>query len=207
RSARVDAAAVDEGSVAFRLAPRINAAGRLGRPEAALELLLTEDEEEAARLADQLEELNRERQAVEDRILRQAVAQVEEWPEAKRRRRGYVVADEGWHEGVIGIVASRLVERYHRPVVLIAGTDGDWKGSGRSIAPFDLHAGLGACAAALERFGGHRAAAGLSIKPENVEEFAAAFAAHADEALTDEDLRPVTHVDAVVAGTSLTLDL
>ena len=207
RRAGVDPATIDESAIGFRLAPRINAAGRLCRPEAALELLLTDDRAEAERLADELEGLNRERQQVEDRILREAVAQVEEWPEAKRRRRGYVVADEGWHEGVIGIVASRLVERYHRPVVLIAGTDGDWKGSGRSIAPFDLHAGLGACAAALERFGGHRAAAGLSIKPENVEEFAAAFAAHADEALTDEDLRPVTHVDAVVAGTSLTLDL
>jgi single-stranded-DNA-specific exonuclease len=91
--------------------------------------------------------------------------------------------------------------------VLIAGTDGDWKGSGRSISPFDLHAGLSACADRLERFGGHRAAAGLSIKPEHVEEFAAAFAAHADEVLTDDDLRPVTHVDAVVPGTSLTLDL
>jgi single-stranded-DNA-specific exonuclease len=144
---------------------------------------------------------------VEDRILREAVAAIEEWPEAKRRRRGYVVADEGWHEGVIGIVASRLVERYHRPVVLIAGTDGDWKGSGRSIGPFDLHGGLAACSGLLERFGGHRAAAGLSIAPDHVEEFAAAFAAYADGALTDDDLRPVTVVDAVVPGTGLTLGL
>ena len=97
---------------------------------------------------------------------------MEEWPEAKRRRRGYVLADEDWHEGVIGIVASRLVERFNRPVVLIAGTDGEWKGSGRSTSAFDLHGGLAACAGHLERFGGHRAAAGLSIKPENVEAFA-----------------------------------
>src|SRR5205823_6188849 len=133
RAARVDPAAVDEGSVGFRLAPRINAAGRLCRPRAALELLLTEDRDEADRLAAQLEELNRDRQAVEDRILRAAVAQVEAWPEAARRRRGYVLAGEDWHEGVIGIVASRLVERFNRPVVLIAGTDGEWKGSGRSL--------------------------------------------------------------------------
>jgi single-stranded-DNA-specific exonuclease len=132
---------------------------------------------------------------------------VEEWPEAKRRRRGYVLADEDWHEGVIGIVASRLVERFHRPVVLIAGTDGEWKGSGRSTSAFDLHGGLAACASHLDRFGGHRAAAGLSIKPENVEAFAEAFAAHADEHLADEDLQPVTRVDAVVAGAELTLDL
>jgi single-stranded-DNA-specific exonuclease len=206
-AARVDAAAVDEGAVGFRLAPRINAAGRLGRPTAALELLLTDDEEEARRIALELEELNRERQAVEERILREATAAIEAWPEPRRRRRGYVVADEGWHEGVIGIVASRLVERYHRPVVLIAGTEGDWKGSGRSISGFDLHAGLAACSEHLERFGGHRAAAGLSIRPENVDALAEAFAAHADAHLTDDDLRAVTVVDAIVPGAALTLGL
>jgi single-stranded-DNA-specific exonuclease len=207
RVAHVDPAAVDESSVGFRLAPRINASGRLCRPEAALALLLTEDAGDAARLAGELEELNRERQAVEERILREAIEQIESWPEARRRRRGYVAAGESWHEGVIGIVASRLVERYHRPVVLIAGTDGAWKGSGRSVAAFDLHGALGACAAELERFGGHRAAAGLTIRPERVESFAAAFAAHADAALSEEDLVPATHVDAVVPGPKLTLAL
>jgi single-stranded-DNA-specific exonuclease len=198
RAARVDAAVVDTGAVSFRLAPRINAAGRLGHPGAALELLLTEDREQAARLAAQLEELNRERQAVEDRIVRAAAAKVEEWPEAKRRRRAYVLADEDWHEGVIGIVASRLVERYNRPVVLIAGGEEAWKGSGRSISSYDLHAGLAASAAHLERFGGHRAAAGLSIDPERIDAFADAFAAHADEHLAEDDLRPLTYVDAVL---------
>jgi single-stranded-DNA-specific exonuclease len=208
RSARIDPATLDAGSVAFRLAPRINAAGRLGHPAAALELILTDDEAAAGQLADRLEELNRERQTVEERILRSALAQVDEWPESRRRRRGYVLADEGWHEGVIGIVASRLVERFNRPVVLIAGGEEQWKGSGRSIAAFDLHGGLGACAAHLERFGGHRAAAGLSIRPEAVPDFAEAFAAHADGALTDGDLRPVTFVDAVLPrGTTLSLDL
>jgi single-stranded-DNA-specific exonuclease len=206
-AARVDQGVVDEGAVGFRLAPRINAAGRLGRPTAALELLLTADESEAARVSTELEELNRERQAVEERILREASAAIEAWPEAKRRRRGYVVADESWHEGVIGIVASRLVERYLRPVVLIAGTDGDWKGSGRSIPAFDLHAGLAACAGQLERFGGHRAAAGLSIRPDAVEALTDAFAAYADDHLADDDLRPVTTVDAIVPGQALTLDL
>src|SRR5437763_11914664 len=145
RAAGVDPAAVDSGAVGFRLGPRINAAGRLGHPRAALELLLTEDADEARRLAASLEELNRERQAVEGRIVREAIAQVEEWPETQRRRRAYVVAGEDWHEGVIGIVASRLAERFHRPVVMIAGADGDWKGSGRSVAAFDLHGGLAAC--------------------------------------------------------------
>src|SRR5215216_1908018 len=182
RSAGVDPAAVDEGAVGFRLAPRINAAGRLSHPEDALELLLTDDEAAAAELASRLEVLNRERQAVEDRILREAMAKVEEWPEAKQRRRGYVLADESWHEGVIGIVASRLVERFHRPVVLIAGTDKEWKGSGRSLPAFDLHGALSACSEA--------------------------FAAQAALALGDDDLRPTIAIDGVVPrGVPLTLDL
>jgi single-stranded-DNA-specific exonuclease len=207
RSARVDPAAVDEGAVGFRLAPRINAAGRLCRPEIALDLLMSDDEAEAGRLAARLEELNRDRQSVEERILREASRRIDEWPESRRRHRGYVLADEGWHEGVVGIVASRLVERYRRPVVLIAGTDGEWKGSGRSLPAYDLHAGLTACAKHLDRFGGHRAAAGLSIRPEAVEAFSEAFAAHADAHLTDDQLRPVTIVDAAVPGSALTLGL
>jgi single-stranded-DNA-specific exonuclease len=208
RSAGVDPAAVDAGAVGFRLAPRLNAAGRLCHPREALELLLTEDDAQARRLADSLEELNRERQAVEGRILREAIAQVESWPPERRARSAYAVAGADWHEGVIGIVASRLVERYHRPVVLIAGTDGDWKGSGRSIPDFDLHAALGACSELLGRWGGHRAAAGLSIAEENVETFAEAFARHAATVLDEEHLECVTAIDAVVArGGELSLDL
>jgi single-stranded-DNA-specific exonuclease len=207
RTARVDPATADAGAIGFRLAPRLNAAGRLGRPEAALELLLAEEREPAARLAAQLEELNRDRQAVEERILREAVEEIESWPEAQRRRRAYVVAGADWHEGVIGIVASRLVERYSRPVVLIAGTDGDWKGSGRSIPGFDLHDGLRECSGHLERWGGHAAAAGLSIKPESVPAFAEAFSAIGDESLAEDDLSRPARVDALVHGTDLTLDL
>jgi len=207
RSASVDPAAIDSSSVAFRLAPRINAAGRLGRPDAALELLLTESEDDAKTLAGELELLNRDRQAVEDRILRAAVAQVESWPELRRRHRGYVVWGDDWHEGVIGIVASRLVERFGRPVVLIAGAGDEWKGSGRSISAFDLHGALGACSEHLRRYGGHRAAAGLSIEPGSLEAFAAAFAAHANAALCDEDMAPVTRIDAIVPGSELTLGL
>ncbi len=207
QSARVDPAVIDATAVGFRLAPRINAAGRLGRPDVALHLILTEDGREADLLAAELETLNRDRQAVEDRILREAVAVVEGWPESKRRRRGYVVWGEDWHQGVIGIVASRLVERYNRPVVLIAGSGEEWKGSGRSVPAFDLHAALGVCVEHLERFGGHRAAAGLSIRPERLEPFAEAFTAQADAELASADLAPVTRIDAVVPAAALTLEL
>jgi single-stranded-DNA-specific exonuclease len=201
--AGVDPAACDEGAIGFRLAPRINASGRLCRPEAALDLLLTEDADEARQLALQLEELNRERQAIEERILRAAVDEIEGWSASRRSRRGYVVSGADWHEGVIGIVASRLVERYTRPVVLIAGT----KGSGRAPGSFDLHGALAACADELERFGGHRAAAGLTIAADRIDAFAEAFAAHADAVLSDEDLRPRVIIDAIVTGSELGLPL
>jgi single-stranded-DNA-specific exonuclease len=208
RASRVDPASLDESDVAFRLSPRINAAGRLCRPESALELLLSEDDETAIPLAGKLEELNRERQAVEDRILREALARVDDWTDSEQRRRAYVIADEEWHQGVIGIVASRLVERFHRPVVLIAGGEHEWKGSGRSISAFDLHSGLAACSEHLMRFGGHRAAAGLSIEPDRVDAFAASFAAHAAAVLREEDLRPQLIVDAVLPrGTQPTYEL
>ena len=207
RVAGVDPATVDATAVAFRLAPRINAAGRLGRPDVALHLVLTDDAREADLLANELETLNRDRQAVEDRIGREAVALVDAWPPERRSRRAYVVWGEGWHEGVIGIVASRLVERFGRPVVVIAGEGERWKGSGRSVPSFDLHAGLAACADQLERFGGHRAAAGLTIHGDRLEAFAEAFAAHADVELIDEDLAPVTRIDAIVPAAALTLEL
>lgn len=207
RSAHVDPAAVDSGAVGFRLAPRINAAGRLCRPDVALELVLTEDPDEARRLAAELEDLNRERQGVEERIVREAIGIVESMSEARRRRRGYVLWREEWHEGVIGIVASRLAERFSRPVVLVAGSHDRWKGSGRSVAQFDLHAALGACAEHLERYGGHRAAAGLSIDPAQLDAFSEAFATYADAHLAQEDLYEPTVVDAVVSAEDLTLDL
>ena len=207
RSAGVDPAAVDSGAVGFRLAPRINAAGRLGRPDVALELVLTDDAGEARRHADTLEELNRDRQAVEDRIVREAVAVVDAMPEPRRRRRGYVLWNEDWHEGVIGIVASRLAERFHRPVVLITRSHDSWKGSGRSIPSFDLHGALSACSANLDRFGGHRAAAGLSIEESRIAAFADDFGAYADANLDPDELFEVVRVDAVVSAQDLTLGL
>ena len=205
--ARVDRAHASSTDVGFRLAPRINAAGRLCHPDAALELLLTADEQRARALAERLEALNRERQAVEDGITREAVDQVEAADDAWRARRAYVLHDPEWHEGVIGIVASRLVERYGRPVVLIAGDGDEAKGSGRSIAAYDLHAGLTAMASHLTRFGGHRVAAGLTMRSEDVEAFAAALAGHAGEHLSDADLQRTQRIDAVLAPAETSLEL
>ena len=196
-------------TLGFRLAPRINAAGRLGHPRAALDLLLTDDAAEAERLAGELERLNRDRQAVEDRILRDADrARSREWPENARRRRGYVLAGEDWHRGVIGIVASRLVERFDRPVVLLAPTEEGWVGSGRSVPAFDLHGALGACAEHLTRWGGHRAAAGLSLAPENLDAFARGLRrARRRACSTTRSSRRSRSWTRVVDGRDLTLDL
>jgi single-stranded-DNA-specific exonuclease len=205
--ARVDRAHASSTDVGFRLAPRINAAGRLCHPDEALELLLTADEGRARVLAERLEGLNRERQAVEDGILREAVEQVEAADEGWRARRAYVLHDPDWHEGVIGIVASRLVERYGRPVVLIAGAGDEAKGSGRSIPAYDLHAGLSATSAHLTRFGGHRVAAGLTMRSDRVEAFAADLAGHAAAHLSDAELLRRQRIDAVLAPAEASLEL
>ena len=207
RSAQVDPALVDTGAIGFRIAPRINAAGRLGHPEVALRLLLAESRDEARELVSRCEALNRERQAIEERITGEALRQVDGWSDELRARRAYVLWGEEWHVGVIGIVASRLVERFHRPVVLIAGGEDGWRGSGRSIPAFDLYAGLEACADLLDAFGGHRAAAGLAIAPDKIERLADELAAVARRELVEDDLDPVAKVDAVVHGDELTLDL
>ncbi|MHB8235336.1 MAG: single-stranded-DNA-specific exonuclease RecJ [Solirubrobacteraceae bacterium] len=201
--AHVDAARVNERSVAFALAPRINAAGRMYRADAGLELVLTQDPERAAQIASELDRANAERREVETRIRWEAEAQVTELGE----RSAYVLAGEDWHAGVIGIVASRLVERHHRPVVLIALEQGRGRGSGRSIGSFDLLGGLNACAQHLLGHGGHRAAAGLEIDAACVQAFAEALDDHAAGVLAPADLVPVEHVDAVVGGDELGMQL
>jgi single-stranded-DNA-specific exonuclease len=199
---------LDEGDIGFRLAPRINAAGRLYRADAGVELLLTEDEERAKQIAEELGRANSERRATEREVDAAAEAARRELPDELKEANGLVVAGEGWHPGVVGIVASRLVERHHRPVVVISlDGEGGGRGSGRSIPGFDLHAALDACSEHLESFGGHKAAAGLSLRAENVEAFRAAFAAHAGEILSAEDLKRTERIDAMVGGVGLGLDL
>ncbi|HEY1451006.1 MAG TPA: single-stranded-DNA-specific exonuclease RecJ [Solirubrobacteraceae bacterium] len=201
--ARVDQGRVDERSIGFALAPRLNAAGRMYRADAGLELILTEDSLRAGQIAEELDRANYERREVELRIRHEAEAQVARLGE----RAAYVLAGEQWHAGVIGIVASRLAERHHRPVVLIALEGETGKGSGRSIPGFDLLAGLTECSTHMLRFGGHRAAAGLEIERGRVSGLADAFSEHTGRVLASAELTPVERVDALIGGDELSMDL
>jgi single-stranded-DNA-specific exonuclease len=201
--AQLDPADLDERSAGFRLGPRINAAGRLRRADAALELLLTEDRERGDEIARELDGLNHDRREAEQRI----VGEAERLCSPQLAAAAIVVAGEGWHAGVVGIVASRLVERHRRPCVVIALDGETGRGSGRSIEAYDLHAGLGATGDHLLRHGGHRMAAGLEIEADRIGAFRAALAAHAGAELAPADLMPVQETHAVVPAGALTLEL
>ncbi len=187
-------------AVSFRIGPRINAAGRVGEADDALRLLLTDDEEEAARLAQELEETNRRRREIEAEVAEDAFAVVaREWrPEEEPVA---VVAGEGWHPGVIGIVASRLVERVGRPVIVV-GLDPEKKagrGSARSVPALDIHAAIAECRRHLVRFGGHHQAAGLDIHPDRLPEFRSALARAARRLLDGADPRPELRIDMEIS--------
>lgn len=176
------------GAVGFGLAPRLNAAGRLEDAALGVELLLTQDKLVGGELAARLDGINRERQEVEKATFAQAVERLERGEEGGEH--SIVLADERWHAGVIGIVASRLVERYHRPTVLIALNEALGKGSARSISGFHLYTALEKCRNHLGGFGGHAMAAGVSLAAEDVAAFAASFETVAGEMLGEEDLLP-----------------
>jgi single-stranded-DNA-specific exonuclease len=202
RSAGLEGKPLTAGRVGFILAPRLNAVGRLGHALRGVELLTAQSEHEANVIARELEELNAKRQEIDRATLEQA------------RRRvlaldlddtfGIVLAEDGWHPGVIGIVASRIVEEFGRPTILIALDGEEGKGSGRSISRFDLHAGIGGCRHLLARFGGHRSAAGVTIARDRVDQFARCFNEAARAALAPEDLVPELHVDLEVQLADLT---
>jgi single-stranded-DNA-specific exonuclease len=203
RDAEEPAGPLAAEDIAFRLAPRINAAGRLGQARLAVELLTTRNAERARDLAGYLQGQNEQRQTVERRIYREA----KELAEAEHdlaSDRAIVLGKAEWHAGVIGIVAGRLVERYWRPVILISLGQEIAQGSGRSIPGFDLHQALRACAAELVGYGGHAAAAGLKIQPGNVLRFRAAFCEYAAGQLAVEDLVEQLRIDAEVAVGELT---
>lgn len=182
------------GQVGFILAPRLNAAGRIGEAADGLRLLLTDDSTEAMALACRLERLNEERQSLDRHILEQAFEQVEA-AGALDRRAGIVLGSDQWHPGVVGIVASRVVERYGRPTFLVCFDGEIGKGSGRSISRFDLHSALTECGDLLDRYGGHKMAAGVTLRRERFEAFRERFERIAADRLGFDDLGPEQRVD------------
>jgi len=176
--------------IGFRLGPRLNAAGRLSTAEKSLRLLLTSDESEATILATELDKENRQRQEVEKQIFEAAVDKVENRLNGASQP-AIVVGERGWHQGVLGIVASRIARKYHRPTIVIGFDDnGCGKGSGRSIEGFNLVEGLSSCSEMLEKFGGHEMAAGIALRETNFDAFADRFCKAAREGLSEEALQP-----------------
>ena len=190
---------VDAGQVGFVLGPRINAIGRMGAADTALRLLLTEDRTEALALARELDEANRARQEEDRRTLAEALDMLAREYDPSRDH-GVVLAGEGWHPGVIGIVASRIVERIHRPVVLVALSGGRGRGSARSVPGVHLYEALQGCASFLDRFGGHRQAAGMDVAAERIDAFRSAF-----NAQVRDQLQGRFPVPRLAAGTPLSV--
>ncbi len=187
---------LDSDGILFRLAPRLNASGRLKEASLAFELLITEDEKRAEELATELHRLNAERQRIEERVLKEALTQIKERLGFKRE--AFVLFEKDWPLGVIGIVASRLQETFYRPVILLSLKDGLARGSGRSIPEVNLYRCLAACQTYLEGFGGHPAAAGLKLDPEKIDDFALAFEEAVKQALGGEAPKRKLMVDAWV---------
>ena len=187
---------ISTSDTVFQLAPSINAAGRIGDPRRATELLLTDDAAAAAAIALELRNANYERRAIDGKVWRSVCEWVARRSEAERDF-AIVTGSASWHAGVIGIVASKLVEKFHRPSILFSiGTDGSARGSGRSIPGLHLLDALGECADLLEGFGGHAAAAGMSCKSSSLEAFRTRFNEVVRSRVTPEDLIPRVHADA-----------
>jgi len=195
------------GQVGFRLAPRLNAAGRMESAVPGVDLLLSTNVTECSSIADDLDAANAERQAVERAILDEAIAAIETagtYP----ARRSIVLASHTWHQGVVGIVASRIAERYYRPTILIAlNEDGSGKGSGRSIPGFHLLDTVRACSDHLDKYGGHRHAVGVTVSGSNINDFTAAFEREAARVLSDSELIPTLEIDAELKPADITADL
>ena len=192
--------------IGYRIGPRLNAAGRLSTAEKSLRLLLTQEESEAAVLAGELDQQNRERQEVEQEIFDAAIERIDGHFDAARDA-AIVAGARGWHPGVLGIVASRIVRKYHRPAIVIGfDENGIGKGSGRSIEGLDLVEALNRCTDSLDNFGGHEMAAGLAVHEGNFDLFAKAFRNAARELLSDEALQPCLRLDHELAFTEIDVD-
>lgn len=200
-------APISPGDVGFMLGPRLNAAGRLGTAQDALELLLTEDPRRAHEIAHDLDDRNRERRAVEERVVIEAEKQINDWFDPLLHA-AIVVGAQGWHPGVIGIAASRVQKRYHRPTFVIGfDEEGVGKGSGRSVEGLSLVAALDRCGIHLEKFGGHAMAAGLTVREDRFAAFRDAFLSAARDMLTDEWLLPRLRLDGELALSDVSLKL
>jgi len=190
----------------FVIGPRINAAGRMDSARRALDLFLSDDEREALRLAQDLDRINSQRQQMQQKIIREALEMLSQ-SQRLQDQSVIVLAKEGWHIGVLGIVASRIVETFYRPAI-VASLDEEWgTASARSIENFHLHEALNYCAQDLEEFGGHKLAAGLKISRNNLERFTDRINDYARQALKNEDLIPVLTIDCAVALSQLDVDL
>ena len=188
---------ISDWDVLFRLGPRLNAPGRLASGDLAVRFLLSTDSAEARNLAFELEELNRQRQHEEKELLAEALYLVEA-DSSLEQSSSLVLASPGWHKGLLGLVASRLVERFNKPTILLTQVDQHWEGSGRSFGTFDLYQALYSCRDHLVRFGGHKQAAGLGLRKELLTEFRTAFESIVEEQMDPEDLRRTMKVDAMV---------
>lgn len=198
-SAGLTGQAIDSYDVGFKLAPRLNACGRMGHALLAVELLTKATEEKATEIAVYLEQQNKKRQTMEKQILAAAHAQVEENGFDQDDCHAVVLGAEGWHPGVIGIVASRIVDKLHRPTIMISLNNGHGQGSGRSIAGFHLTKALTACSELLETYGGHEMAAGLKIETAKFPAFREAFCDHAGQVLEPEMLQPELKLEATAS--------
>ena len=200
---------VSTGDISFQISPKINACGRLGEADRALELLLTEDPARAGMLAEELIEENAKRQELEQDLVDQAVAQIESDPELIANMKNYsmpiIVVGENWHLGILGIVANRLVNRYQRTAIVFAEEDGILKGSCRTAGDFPILECLKYCGVTVLQYGGHKRAAGVSVEKKNYEEFKAKVSAFAEERNTENDLL-FTDVDMVISHEDLSLD-
>ncbi len=196
---------ISTGQVAFRLAPRLNASGRIGDPRNTIDLLTTDDEDEALTLAHTLEETNRERQEIERKVLEEAMKQVKS--DVSEEDPVIVLDGENWHSGVIGIVASRLVGTYYKPTVIISTDGKEGKGSARSVKNLHILDALTDCDKSLKAYGGHKQAAGLSIETKTVKKFRTQFIESVRSRIKPEDLIPELEIDVEVALGDITYDL
>lgn len=203
RIARLEPGDLSAGKIVFTIAPRINAVGRLGDAQRAVELFTTEDYDEAKRLAQVLEDENIARRKIDEATFSHAVNKVEENLDFDNDL-GIVLHGDEWHPGVIGIVASRLVEKYYRPSVMLSTIDGVAKGSARSISGFNIYEALESCEDLLLQFGGHAAAAGLAIEVDKVDEFRDRFNKILKERLQDKDILPVIKIDTKISLSEIT---